>query len=88
MAKDQQKAAAAQKPAIPTASADAPIALPDAVAARLRRVKAKCEAMHQQAEAIYQHELNEAAQEIGAKPGEQITIDVDAGLFVRRLQNQ
>ena len=54
--------------------------LPDAIASRLRRVKAKVEAMKSAADAIFQHEMSEAAAEIGVNG---IVIDIDAGMFAR-----
>ena len=59
----------------------APEPLPEHLAARLRRAKAHLES----ARAIHQHEVDEAARELGIAG---IFIDIDKGLFARPIINK
>jgi len=52
--------------------------IPASILARLRRVKARLDATARDAHAIYVHELNEAAVEIGEG---NLMVDVDAGVY-------
>jgi len=76
---EQSTPSAAEDAKLPSPFCD-PEPLPDALALRLRRAKAKVDAMHHAADAIYRHVIDEAAEEIGI-PG--IGIDIDKGVFAR-----
>lgn len=66
----------APSPAVPQYGPPDP--LPDHLAARLRRAKAQLESAH----AIHQHEVDEAARELGVMG---VYIDIDKGLFARPI---